>query len=174
MVEFAFAFPVLIVLMLGIVDVGINFGNKVQTSHAAREASRAGMVNRVGSVTGCYIDPSGALDASTKALICLTKARTHMDPEKVRVTAFYMGPNGKRSTNVNNPSNSIVVCVMGQAYSVSGMFNIFFDDKAHTARSVAKTAKPFGGQYTAPGGEEPLPGHDWNWCTADDPVGTEA
>lgn len=159
--------------MLGIVDAGINFGNKVQTAHAAREGSRAGMVNRVGDVTGCWMDPDGALQASTKALVCLTKARTHMEPERVRVKAFYMGPNGKATANVNNPSNSIVVCVMSEAYSATGMFGWAFGGRAHTARSVTKTAKPFGGRYTAPGGELPLSGHDWNWCAADDPVGTE-
>ncbi len=173
LVEFALAFPVLVMLMLGIVDAGINFGNKVQTSHAAREGARAGMVNRVGSVTGCWMDPDGTLQPSTRALVCLTKARTHMDPERVRVKAFYMGPNGKATTTVSNPSNSIVVCVMSEAYSVTGMFNWALGGRAHTSRAVTKTAKPYGGQYTAPGGELPLPGHDWSWCAPDDPVGTE-
>jgi hypothetical protein len=182
MVEFAIAVPVLLLLMLGIIDFGVNFGNKVETTHAAREGARAGSVNRVGTDDTCPMNPSGALAVDTRRLICLTKARTHMDPTAVAVKVMYMGRNGKLTTDFSpgttaaNPY-SLVVCVSAKAYSLTGMLSGVLDGRFHHIRSVVKTGKPASGAFVPPGQERPLRSgavtDSWAWCSADDPVGSE-
>lgn len=171
--EFAIAFPILVLLMCAIIDFGINYANRTQTIHAAREGARAAMVNRVGTVTGCFIDTTGPMDNTTRAAICLTKARTQMDPNRVRVRIFYMGPNGKLTTNISNSGNSIVVCTMSSMRSITGLLGPVLNSRVTQSSSVVKTARPVGGVYVQAGAENPLTGANWNWCQADDPVGTE-
>jgi len=182
MVEFAIAVPLLMLLLMGIIDFGVNFGNRVETTHAAREGARAGSVNRVGTVDTCPIVPSGTLAVETRRLICLTKARTHMDPNAVAVKIMYMGRNAKLTTDFSaataatNPY-SLVVCVSSKAYSLTGMLSGVLDGRFHHMRSVVKTGKPASGVFVPAGQEQPMTSggvtDSWSWCTADDPVGSE-
>jgi Flp pilus assembly protein TadG len=182
LVEFAMAFPVFMLLLLAVVDMGVNYGDRVQTAHAAREAARAGSVSKVGTTTGCYIDGT-VTNSLSQSLICLAKARTHKNPADVRVKVFYEGANGKATSNYNpptgmssSPTSTIVVCVMSRAQSISGMLNPIFSGKAHKSMSLVKTANPAptaGGVYPPPAAENALPGHNWAWCAPEDPVGTD-
>lgn len=173
LVEFALAFPVLVMLFLGIVDFGMNFSARIQTAHAAREVARAASVARVGHSTTCAtvgIAPSTALHEA----ICLAKNTTGLDPSRVRVRIAYMDGDGKTTTDLSNTTtspNSIMVCVMTAAQSVTGVYSQLFDTKAFMSRAVAKTAKPYGGAYIPIGSEDPLVGKTWSFCAADDPAG---
>ena len=179
LVEFAIAFPVLILLMMGIVDFGLNYSNKVQLGNAARAAARAASVANVGNTTDCPINVPGGLTLPTKALICSAKARTHADATKVAVKVLYMGAHGMETTNIPwskdvNPY-SIVVCMSVATYSVTGMLSPFFNGHFQHARAVIKTASPegHGGAFIPPGQESPLSSggsaDNWAWCTADAP-----
>ncbi len=181
LVEFAFAFPVLILIMLAVIDFGVEYGNKVSVADAARRASRVASVTRVGTDSSCTIN-GGAPDPETAKLVCLTKAKTHMSDERVAVKIFYMGPNGKKTTNFAAATMlenrySVAVCVSATARSTSGFLNPVFDGRFHHSRSVTKTAKPSTGTFVPPFEETPLTNgsttDDWSWCTADDPAGTE-
>ena len=180
LVEFAIAFPIFMLLLLAVVDMGVNFGDKVETAHASREAARAGSVSKVGTDTSCDLDPNGTLAVLTEELFCLAKARTHMDTAEVRVKVFYEGVNGKETTNYDpvppalSATSTIVVCLMSNAKSISGMLSTVFDGNAHESRALIKNGRPQGGVYPPPGEENPLPGQDWSFCSAEDPVGTDA
>ena len=178
--EFAICFPVFMLLMLAIVDMGVNFGDKVETEHAAREAARAGSVAKTGGNSSCSLTPNGTLPVLTRQLFCMAKARTHMNPANVRVKIFYEGVNGKVTTNYQPATAgaastaTIVVCVQSRADSVSGMLSPILDDKVHESRSLVKTGVPSGGTYPATGEEHPFSGHDWSFCVPEDPNGTDA
>ncbi len=182
LVEFAIVFPVFIVLLLGVVDFGVNFGDKVLTSNAAREAARQGAVSQVGSDSTCGLDPNGSLTVLTEQTMCLAKARTHMDPSRVRVKIFYEGPHGKETANYQPAAGSqtstaaIVVCVMTQASSMSGMFSPIFDDQAHKNLTIIKTGAAPGSpaKFPAAGEEFPLTGQDWSFCHAEDTSGMDS
>lgn len=185
--EFAFAFPILVLLMLGVVDLGLNFSNKVGTTNAAREAARQGSVGRVGVDDSCRIDGSPA-DTRTRRLVCAAKARTAMPADDVRVRISYMGGDGADTDDFSDAalvSNrySMMVCLSTRARSVSGMLTPFLDGRFHHSRAVIKTAatpwsKIVGGRtvytYPAPFEERPFDGPDgtdtWSWCRSDDPA----
>jgi len=167
-------------LMLAIVDMGVNFGDQVEAEHAAQEAARAGSVAKTGGSSSCALSPNGTLPVLTQRLFCMAKARTHMTANDVRVKVFYEGVNGRTTTNYQPAipgaasTATIVVCVQSRAESVSGMLGPILDDEVHESRSRVKTGVPSGGTYPAAGEEHPFTGHDWSFCTAEDPSGTDA
>jgi hypothetical protein len=182
--EFAFAFPVLVLLLMAVLDVGHDYGRRVQTTHAAREGARAGSVGRVGDDDTC---PTAGipLDARTAELVCLVKHRTHVDAADVRVRVAYMDADGGSAEDFSAPTRrrnpySLMVCVATPAVSLSGMLAPMFDGRFHHARSVIKTgAMPWATRaadgsaapsYPAPFTESPLDGDDWVWCRSDDPA----
>ena len=205
-VEFALVFPLLILLMMGVVDFGVNYGNKVQSTHAAREGARSGSVGKVVPPSGFAIGDTGtkcrlfgfALDAAintggaitaletdtSKNLACLTKYRTKINQNEVRVKVAYMDGNGLRTTDFTHATRqsnkySIIVCVSTRVYSLTGILSAAFSGKFHHARSVIKTGSTSTYTTTAAGvayiyplpfSETPMTGDSWSWCTADDPT----
>jgi len=184
-IEFAIAFPILFLLMMGVVDFGVNYGNKVETTHAAREGARAGSVGRVGSDTTCFM---GSTPSSLEArqLLCLVKARTHMDPKDVRVRVTYMDGEGKYTNDFSEATRqanrySIMVCVSTKAYSLSGLLSPVFNGRFHHARAVIKTGTTPWSATASNGGivysyvpqfaEATFAGDSWSWCASDDPSG---
>lgn len=184
LVEFAVAFPVLALLMMGVVDFGVNYGNKVQTTHAAREGARAGSVGRVGETSDCDIAGT-PVSIETRRLICLTKSRTHMSPEDVRVRITYMDGNGRYTNDFSDAARfankySIMICVSSRAYSLSGMLAPIFDGRFHHTRAVIKTGTtPWSTSVAGLGtvysyvpqfAETPFRDDSWGWCGSDDPA----
>lgn len=186
-IEFALAFPILILLMMGVIDFGLNYSNKVQTTHAAREGARAGSVGRVGTDNSCFT-AGIPTDLRTGKLICLIKSRTHMAPADVRVRISYMDANGAYTNDFSETARqqnkySIMVCISTRAYSLSGLLAPVFRGRHHHSRAVIKTgATPWsevaanGGTvyaYVSPFTEAPFVDgtvtDSWAWCTSDDP-----
>jgi len=175
-VEFSIAFPILILLLLAIVDFGVNYGNKINVSHSAREAARLGSVGQTGGDGSCSVTAMSSPSTAQRELICFAKRTAAMKDTEVRVRFAYMGPGGKiatTNTGLGN-KNSMMMCVQGQARSVSGLFSPLIDDKVFTARTVIKTGRLGGtSAWVDPISEVSLPTGNWGFCTADDPIGTE-
>ena len=183
LVEFAIAFPVLILVMMGIVDFGLNYSNKVQLADAARAAARAGSIANVGSDTTCPLRTATALSPATRALMCNAKARARTDPTRLAVKILYMGAHGRETTSIadrdaGNPS-SLVVCMSVSTYSITGLLSPLFNGHFQHSRAVIKTGHPesHGGAFVAPGQETPMTAggatDSWAFCKADDPTGME-
>ena len=160
--EFAICFPVFMLLMLAVVDMGVNYGDGVETEHAAEAAAHAGAVAKPGDDATCDLVPDGTLARPTRRLICLAKAGTHLDAHKVRVRVVH-----------GDDDHTVVVCVQSRADSVSGMLGPLLDGKVHEARSAATTDLPSGASAPSTGGEQALGGHDWSFCRVDGPEGTD-
>ena len=166
LVEFAFVFPILILLMMSVIDFGVNFGNKVQGTHAAREGARAGSVGKALAPTGHAIGDAGtdcrlygfAVDATVNTgttvtsdqttasqnLACFTKYRAHVLDADIRVKALYMDDNGLRTIDFTHATRllnkySIIVCTSTRAYSLTGLLNSVFKGKFLHSREVIKT-----------------------------------
>jgi hypothetical protein len=188
-VEFAFAFPILILLMLTIVDLGWNYGNKVQNSNAARVGARLGSVGRYGTTSNCPTFGLSESSTQTRSLICLTKSRSGIDPSSIRVRFFYIDQDGKYTTDFSQSARyankySLVLCTSTAAQSVSGMLSAIIGGHFHHARAVMKTGStqdfdltPSGEKayfHAAEGEESPMTKNGvtdtWDWCKADDPV----
>lgn len=183
LVEFALAFPILFLLMMGVVDFGVNYGNKVETTHAAREGARAGSVGRVGVDSSCAM-ASAPATTEARQLACLIKSRTHMDDDDVRVRFTYMDGDGRYTNDFSEATRqsnrySIMVCVSTRAYSLSGLLSPVFNGRFHHARAVIKTGTTPWSTTAANGGlvysyvpqfaEAAFAGDSWSWCRSDDP-----
>ena len=167
--------------MLVVVDLGVDFGDQAGTEHAAQDAARAGSVAELGQRASCALTPApdpssdGALARRTRRLICLAKALTNRRPDDVRVKVAYVADDStiasaEQPVGPGQPGTaSIVVCVQARAGSVSGLLGSLFDGDVHEARAIVRTGAPTGGRYAPPGGELPLPGHDWDFCATDRP-----
>lgn len=173
-VEMAIVFPVFVMFLFGILDFGINWQHRLQSTHAAREVSRAASVARMGEVTTCPVVGITSPHPLLHQAICLAQKKSGVDAADVRVKVLYMGPNGRQSTNLANTRNSVVVCIMVRARSATLLMTPFFSGRFYTDRSVTKTAKPSGGVPVPEGQETAFPGANWNFCRPDDPVGTES
>lgn len=182
LIEMAFAFPVLLLFMLTIIDFGVNWGNKVEMHDSARAAARNASVGRYGTNTGCFTNfTSGASPQATK-FTCKTKSSTSMDDNDVAVKLFYIGPTGKLTNDFSATARTankyaVVVCVSVRAYSVTGVMNSVFSGRFQHSRKVTKTGKISNDNFVMPFEEAPLStsgvSDNWGWCQADDPNGTE-
>lgn len=167
LVEMALATPVFALLLFGAIDFGINWQSRIQTAHAARELARSASVARMGEDTSCSpvgLTPSSELLRET---VCLARSKVGRGADDVRVKVIYMGPLGRRATDVANSRNSVVVCVMTRARSATLITAPFFDGRFYESRAVTKTAKPYGGAPVPEGEETPLPGASWTFCRTD-------
>ncbi len=143
---FSLAFMLLMVLLLGVVDAGVNFGNRSEIGHAAlATAHLAATGGTTGDRKECAV--YGRVPDDDADLLCFAKEATHMDASRIRIRIMH----GKRAA---------VVCVMAQAYSVTGMFAFVTHGRVFTARSVAATRR------SVPDvAEIPLPSTNWNFCS---------
>jgi Flp pilus assembly protein TadG len=92
-VEFSLVFPVLLLLVLGIVDFAMGFKAYVELTNATREGARYAVV---GNPAGAYpIDCTGSDGDNVVSRVCKTADLPVADMQSVTVTY----PNGQASGN---------------------------------------------------------------------------
>jgi len=181
MAEFVIAFPVFLVILVTVIDLGVNFGDGVQLSQGASEAAQLAARSNVGGRDHCDVASSLPLASLARHAVCLVKAKTHLDPSTVRVKLFYETGDGQptadyQPTSAGKASGAtMVLCVMSPENSATGLLSAVFNHRAHHARFTARLQVPVksaGGQYPPAATERPLAGQDWSFCTADDAIST--
>jgi Flp pilus assembly protein TadG len=101
-VEFALALPVLLIIVLGIVQVGVAIRNELAVELAAREGARAAVVSS---------DPSGAAGRAARRSVrmpikvstwttshAVAVTVTYTDPTDVPIIGRFLGPSTHRAT----------------------------------------------------------------------------
>lgn len=180
MVEFAFAFPVLALLLVAVVDLGADTGAATEATNAARVGARSGALGRVGDDDRCAIAGTPP-DPRTRRLVCLVKAATHGIPGDVRVAVAYEDADGRPTDDFSEAARlrneySLVVCVAVRRRSISGALAPLVAGEHHR-RAVTKTgATPWSAvvagrtvyEFVPPFAEEPLDATagSWDWCRA--------
>ena len=94
MVEFTLVLPILLVVLFGIIQFGITFGNYVALTDAVRAGARTAAVSRsstdpVGDTKARVMDASGDLDASKVVPTVTTGPLGWTHGEDVTVKATY-------------------------------------------------------------------------------------
>jgi Flp pilus assembly protein TadG len=166
-VEFALVLPVLVLILFGIIDYGLYFGNALDTRSGVASATRQAIVNNFD--TTCT--PPGAFPAGSDSgyLACMVEART--DPLAGKTYVKVILP-----TDANNPTStetgwyqgeSVVVCEATVAVGVTGYVplpnkgvirvKLVSEIEQHPADPTQVDAG--GADNTPPGGWDP-------WCTA--------
>jgi Flp pilus assembly protein TadG len=98
-VELALVLPVLLIVVFGIIDFGITFGNYETVRSGTREAARLGVVNDLQNAPSCKVNgqtvtppsnPQNTTDG-TNALICLAKDRIGLDQTETKIKITITG-----------------------------------------------------------------------------------
>ena len=175
-VELAMVVPLLIVLALGIVDYGTLFTDKISLKGGVREAVWNGGRQIWGSALDCGLtgvtptaNPAG--DANTERLMCMTKTRTELEAEQMRVMVKIVNIESPATPGVYAPGAGIMVCAMRQAHSVTGFYGFVLNGTVQKSRLVGLVQNA-----TAPGitdlSETPFPGQSWAFCDPTQPATT--
>lgn len=165
MVEFAFAFPVFLLLLLGLVDFGYLYSDGVLARNGTREAARAAAVGKIGTAPNCTITADTGVGQGNKRLTCLTKERLHREGTDARVKIMLIDQTNAPTASIWDPNNSLVVCTMTTARSITGAIDPFLDGSAHRNRTVIQIERLPSNYGLGASEETPLDGQNWAWCS---------
>ncbi|HBX78766.1 MAG TPA: hypothetical protein DEG43_14065 [Acidimicrobiaceae bacterium] len=173
LVEAALVLPLFFLLVLAVFDFGGNYQRKLLLSAGTREVARAAVNANVGETTTCTHNAPGTPEILFVKAVCLTQKLTRLGPDDVRLKVMYQGANGKQTYTNFGPDAQVIVCVMTTSFRGSGLWGPVFNGRVYTQRSVVKTGKSATFTWLPTYEENPLPGGNWSFCTADDPIGLE-
>lgn len=168
LVELALCAALLIVITLGIVDYGTLFTDKISLKGGAREAVWNGGRQIFGSAVDCGLTGVGSTpnptgDLNTKRLMCMAKTRSDLPSSEMRVRVEFVNIESPATPGTYAPGSGLMVCIMRQAHSVSGLFSFTLDNTYQTAKLVGLIQNA-----SAPGltelAETPFAGQSWNFC----------
>ena len=148
LVELAIAFPLLALLLFGLIEFGMFINHNISESHGVREGARQAVVANYAGSTACSGTPNARI-------LCFTKDRIGLDTVAVQVLV----PNGVAI------GNELAVCASAPTASVTGLMQAFLPKFAHAETKMRIEQLPPAGQTLTPGGDAPLAGDDWSWCT---------
>ncbi len=152
-VEFALVVPILLMLMFGIVDYGLWFGDSLNVRQGVDEAARRAVVKDFG-------DCSSGSD--TAKVDCLVDRSVDAIAGAVYVNVSLSGP-GSSTTNEWRKGADLRVCAMVKVSGLTGLTPMP-DDGILTAK-VHKRIETRDASTVPPHIDTPPPGATWAWCT---------
>lgn len=155
LVEFALVIPVLVLLLVGVIEVGPLYNDAISARSGVRTGARHAAVGDVGADDTCTLYPPSSNPAANH-LMCLTKKRIGIGGDRVRVAIAY-GPSGY---GVGQP---VAVCAQFALRSVTGLFapmfsGQFMQTKVEMRIQTASSSPPGAAQ------ESPPSGGSWDFC----------
>jgi hypothetical protein len=154
LVEFGIVFPLLFMLVSGMIDFGLAFTDLNSTRQGVREGARQAVVANFGDDTSCPVSGTVANDTVRKA-ICLTKDRVGLSEVDTRVKIVFPG--------TNQVGDSLLVCVQRPLDSATGVFDPVLGGRALTAMVEMRIEKV--DPLLVAAEETPLSGTSWSWCS---------
>ena len=154
LVEFAIVFPLLVLLLSGIIDFGMAFSNLNAARQGVREGARQAVVANLDSDGTCTILGGGTMADATRKVICMTKSRIGLPEADTRVMVAFGG--------TNQVGDSLLVCAQYPLTSATGVFEPVMDGRALTSKVEMRIEKT--DLALTAGAESALPGEDWSWC----------
>lgn len=148
LVEVAIAFPLLALLLFGLIEFGMFINHNISGSHGVREGARQAVVANYSGGGSCAGSPNARI-------VCFTKDRIGLDTVAVQVLV----PNGVAI------GNELVVCASTPTASITGLMQAFLPKFSHAETKMRIEQLPPAGQTLAAGGDAALPGDNWSWCT---------
>ncbi len=179
MVEFAMIALPFFMIIFGIIDFSILIFDMHSANAGSRASARFVGTGELDAATDCTMDFNSHFDASLpapsptqienlKRVICMTKNRSHLDPNRTRILI--------RFEDTNNPvmaaptpiraGNSVVVCMMTRITSLTRLYSSILDNRAMHTTTRARLEGGQGFEYSnlTSGGEMPLSGETWSDC----------
>jgi Flp pilus assembly protein TadG len=130
LVEFALVLPLLLLVMLGIVDLGMRLADGHALEDGIRDATREVVVGNTGGDAGCVVVGSSAPNTETAEMVCLVKDRIGLPESDVRVRVV-VGAGGAVA------GEPLLVCAQYPGDSFTGLLPQF-GSGAISARTVLR------------------------------------
>jgi hypothetical protein len=146
-VESALVVPILLILVFGMIDFGINLSDQISVREGVREGVRQGVVDAPGATT---IDDVVAL---TKSRIGVTNG-----------AKVYVVPQATATAAVGQPGSNLSVCAYVPMRSLSGFFKPLLNGRYMWSRVTMRVEQQL--EYTSAGGDAAPSGSTWAGCTA--------
>lgn len=163
-VEFALVLPVLLLILFGIIDYGLYFGNALDTRSGVATATRQAVVNNFD--TTCT--PPGAFPVGSDSgyLACMVEART--DPLSGQTFVKVILPTDPASMQTGwYAGQSVVVCEATVAVGVTGYVPLPTDGVIRVRLVAQIEQHPADATRPDLGGADATPPGGWDsWCTA--------
>lgn len=166
-VEFALVLPVLLLILFGIIDYGLYFGNALDTRSGVATATRQAVVDNFD--TTCT--PPGAFPVGSDSgyLACMVEARTDPLAGKTYVKVILpTDPTNPASTETGwYAGQSVVVCEATVAVGVTGYVPLPTNGVIRVRLVSQIEQHPSDTTQVDAGGSDATPPGGWDsWCTA--------
>jgi Flp pilus assembly protein TadG len=162
-VEFALVLPLLILILFGIIDYGLYFGDALDTRSGVASATRQAIVD---NFTTC--SPPGSFGANSDSgyLACMVESRTAPLAGKTYVKVILpTDPANPASDTGWYPGAPVVVCEATVVTGVTGYVPLPTGGVIRT-RLVSEIEQHANDASLADiGGADAPSGFDWDWCT---------
>ena len=149
-VEAALVLPLLLILVFGMIDFGVNLSDQIAVREGVREGVRQAVVDAPGA-------------QSVTEVVALTKDRIGVEESSIRV---FVRPEESDEAAVGEPGSYLTVCAYVPLRSVSGFFSPILDGQYAFSRVTMRVEQPLA--YTSTTGSDAAPsGRTWTNCAFD-------
>lgn len=150
MVEAALVLPLLLLLVFGMIDFGVNLSDQISVREGVREGVRQAVVGAPGAET-------------VPEVVALTKERIGVEVTGTRV---FVHPEATVDAPAGAKGSNLSVCAYVPMRSISGFYSPALDGRYLWSRVTMRVEQDLG--YTEPAGSDAAPsGEDWTRCVAD-------
>lgn len=152
LIEMAIAAPLLLALVFGVIDFGVNLSNQVAVRQGVREGARQAIVAAPGA-------------EGIDEIVELTKERVAADVPglRVRVVASAVG-----EAAAGEPGSDLTVCAQAPMRSLTGFFGPILDGRVITSHVTMRVEQPLPWVDSGlTGGDDAPPDGSWSWCRAE-------
>jgi Flp pilus assembly protein TadG len=166
-VEFALVLPVLLLILFGIIDYGLYFGDALDTRAGVASATRQAVVNSFD--TTCTAPGAFAAGSDSGHLACMVEARTSPLSGKtyVKVILPTDATNPTSTATGWYPGESVVVCEATAATGVTGYVPLPKKGVIRVKLVTQIEQHPTDATQLDAGGADATPPGGWDsWCTA--------
>ncbi|HEY5202892.1 MAG TPA: TadE/TadG family type IV pilus assembly protein [Acidothermaceae bacterium] len=163
-VEFALVLPILLLIVFGIIDYGLYFGNSLDTRSGVATVTRQAVVNNFD--TTCPVPVGFALGSDSGYLACMVEART--DPLGGTTFVKVILPTDPASNKTGwYEGESVVVCEATVAVGVTGYVPLPTNGVIRVRLVSQIEQHPMDATQPDVGGSDATPPGGWDsWCTA--------
>ena len=157
--------PILVLILFGIIDYGLYFGDALDTRSGVASATRQAVVN---SFETCTTQGTFAPDSDSGYLACMVEARTDPLAGKtyVKVILPTEDPTDPASTVGWYPGESVVVCEATAATGVTGYVPLPTSGVIRVRLVAQIEQHPADTTQVDAGGWDATPPGGWDsWCT---------
>jgi len=146
-VEAALVLPVLLILVFGMIDFGINLSDQIAVREGVREGARQAVVGAPGAET-------------IPEVVALTKARIGSSTTGTRV---YVVPEAVGDAAAGAVGSNVTVCAYVPLRSLSGLYRAVLDGRYMWTRVTMRVEQAL--EYTSASGDTAPSGKTWANCT---------